>query len=456
MFNYHSILTFFFLLVISPALSATSLQGIDAASDSDFYEYGEPPVAKVELGRLLFFDKVLSGNLNISCASCHHPLAGTGDGLSLPVGEGGRGIGMTRDSGYRSHAVHERVPRNSPPVFNLGARQFDRLFHDGRVEADPFSASGFRSPAGDLLPDGLENMLAVQAMFPVTSGAEMAGQAGENPQADAAALGLLGGPEGVWNLIAKKLRSIPEYVDLFMWAYPGEILEAAEITYVHAANAIASFEASAWRFDDSPFDRYLRGDRQALSPTARHGMNVFYGAGHCSDCHSGTFQTDHEFHAIAMPQIGPGKGDNTAGFVDGLDDFGRERVSGNSADRFRFRTPSLRNVALSAPYGHSGAYNSLEAVVRHHLEPVKSLHNYDPSQASLPLRPDLDDLDFVVMESEDRRNAIADSNELNAVRLKEGDIQALLSFLHALTDTAALDMRSAIPAAVPSGLPVWD
>lgn len=456
MSNYHSILTFFFIVVISPALGATSLQSIDAARDSDFHEDGAPPAVKVELGRLLFFDKVLSGNLNISCASCHHPLAGTGDGLSLPVGEGGRGMGMTRDSGHGSDAVYERVPRNSPPLFNLGARQFVRLFHDGRVEEDAFSASGFRSPAGGFLPDGLESVLAVQAMFPVTSGTEMAGQAGENPQADAAALGWLSGPEGVWDLIAQKLRSIPEYVDLFMQAYPEEIFDAGSITYVHAANAIASFEASAWRFDDSPFDRYLRGDHRALSPAARRGMNIFYGAGHCADCHSGPFQTDNEFHAVAMPQIGPGKGDNTAGFADGQDDFGRERVSGDSLDRFRFRTPSLRNVALSAPYGHSGAFNSLEAVVRHHLDPVNSLHDYDRSQAALPLRPDLDELDFVVMDSEDRRNAIANSNELIAVKLKEREIQFLLSFLHALTDPAALDMRSAIPAAIPSGLPVWD
>ncbi len=163
------------------------------ASDVDYYDNGLPNAAKVELGKQLFFDKILSGNLNISCATCHHPFAGTGDGLSLSVGEGGRGLGVTRDNGAGSDAVHERVPRNAPALFNLGAREFTHLFHDGRVQPNPVFPRRHRV-AGELrnLPDGLDNALAVQAMFPVTSATEMAGQAGENPIADAAAAGNLG------------------------------------------------------------------------------------------------------------------------------------------------------------------------------------------------------------------------------------------------------------------------
>jgi len=439
-----------------PALHAAGPHGPRASVDADFHYQGQPYPPKAELGRLLFFDKILSGNLNISCASCHHPLAGTGDGLSLPVGEGGQGLGITRDTGIGAAAVHERVPRNAPPLFNLGAREFDRLFHDGRVEENPFVPSGFDSPAGGDLPHGLDNVLAAQAMFPVTSGAEMAGQPGENPQADAAALGRLTGPSGVWELIAQKLRALPEYVGLFMAAYPGEIRDGSEIRFVHAANAIAAFEASAWRLDNSPFDQYLRGMRKALSMQAHMGMKLFYGRGGCGSCHSGTFQTDHDFHAIAMPQIGPGKGDNQEGYTDGSDDFGREGVSGDPADRFRFRTPSLRNVALSPPYGHAGAFHLLEAVVLHHLDAVNSLHEYDAGQAALPSRANLDELDLVLMNDENRRNAIADTNVLDPVNLDENDIRALLAFLHALTDPAALDMRKVVPASVPSGLPMWD
>ena len=238
-----------------------------------------------------------------------------------------------------------------------------------------------------------------------------------------------------------------------MAAYP-EIQSVADITYVHAANAIAAFEATAWRFDDSPFDRHLRGDRRAMSPSARRGMRVFHGEAKCARCHSGRFQTDQSFHAIAMPQIGPGKGDNLDGYADGRDDFGRERVTGRTRDRFKFRTPTLRNVALTAPYGHTGAYNTLEAVVRHHLDPVGSLHNYDQQQAVLPSRTDLDAEDFVVMNDDMRRIAIADANELDPVTLSDEQFRDLIEFLHALTDRDALDLRSDTPPGVPSGLPL--
>ena len=129
---------------------------------------------------------------------------------SLPVGEGGCGLGMSRDTGSGEQAIHARVPRNAPPVFNLGAREVRVMFHDGRLEAgrlilvdlevrvmfhdgrlevDENEPSGFDSPAGDALPEELDNVGAAQALFPVTSLEEMAGQPGENPVADAAAEG---------------------------------------------------------------------------------------------------------------------------------------------------------------------------------------------------------------------------------------------------------------------------
>ena len=152
-------------VVCGTALAGNRLYLPTPADDTDYYDAGSPDPGKVALGRQLFFDKMLSGNLNIACATCHHALTDTGDGLSLPVGEGGRGLGVTRDTGVGADAIHERVPRNAPPVFNLGAREFTTLFHDGRVQIDPTQPGGFRSPAGDTLPEGLDNVLAVQAMF---------------------------------------------------------------------------------------------------------------------------------------------------------------------------------------------------------------------------------------------------------------------------------------------------
>jgi cytochrome c peroxidase len=439
------------LLVVSVHAGKHRVRIPDALYDADFHDYGDPDPAKVQLGQFLYFDKILSGNNNISCATCHHVLTGTGDGLALPVGEGGRGLGVMRDTGSAADAIHERVPRNAPPVYNLGANAFTVMFHDGRLTVDTTYPSGFQSPAGLDLPAGLDNALAAQAMFPVTSVTEMAGQAGENTVADAAAAGNLAGADGVWEQLAARLRANHEYVELFKAAYP-DIGDAADITFVHAANAIGAYEATAFRADNSPFDRYLRGDRRALSLSASRGMRAFYRGNSCASCHSGPLQTDLKFHSIAMPQIGPGKGDGLSGY----DDYGRERFTGDPTDRYKFRTPTLRNVALTGPWGHDGAYDSLRAVVEHHLDPVESLYAYDITQARLPARDDLEDIDKTIMEDRATLADIAASNELAPRRLSQRKLNDLMAFLHALTDETSLDLRTKSPSRVPSGLSLAD
>ena len=138
------------------------------------------------------------------------------------------------------------------------------------------------------------------------------------------------------------------------------------------------------------------------------------------------------------------------------EDYGRERVTGYAADRYRFRTPSLRNVVLTGPWGHAGAYNSLRDVVLHHLDPVASLEGYDPAQAVLPPRVDLDAIDFIVHEDASRHADIGAANELEPVDLSEQQVEDLLAFLHTLTDPASIDLRVDVPFEVPSGLPVYD
>lgn len=424
------------------------------------YDFPTPAAEKVELGRVLMFDKILSGNMNISCGTCHHSLTATGDGLSLPVGEGGKGLGVTRNvNAGTPDEIVERVPRNAPPVFNLGDESFHTLFHDGRVSTvggEGFP-SGCKTPAGSNLPDNLENVLACQAMFPVTSATEMAGQAGENSIANAAAAGNLAGPGGVWAQLAERLQAIPAYVDMFQAAFPGDVVSASDITYAHAANAISAFEGVAWRADNSPFDRYLRGDKKAMSENAQAGMELFYEGddnGHaCAECHSGLYQTDQQFHAIAMPQIGSGRGSGP----DGTEDFGRQQVTGDEGDILKFRTPSLRNVALTAPYGHSGAYNSLRAVVEHHMNTVDSLINYE-RQAVLPSHPTLDAENYAAMDNPDAVARMAAANELAPFSYSAEDIDRIIDFLNALTDPASTDLRSDqdVVNGVPSGLPLDD
>ncbi len=461
----------------------------DPVVDADYYDDGAPAPAKVELGRLLFFDKILSGNENISCATCHHPSLASGDGLALPLGEGPTGLGRERKAGgYPSLGVHGRVPRNSPAVFNLGAREFVRLFHDGRVEADPDGnyEGGFITPAKWKLPAGLDNVLAAQAMFPVVSPAEMAGNQGENPIADAVFENNAAGEGGAWQLLAERLKGIDEYVERFMKAFPDTVKRREDITYVLAANAIAAFQTREFRADASPFDEYLRGKADALSQSAKRGLRLFYGRANCSSCHAGKFQTDHDFHAIAMPQIGPGKGDGSdgsfwraTGLKLALEDYGRGRVTYRSEDRYRFRTPSLRNVALTGPYGHAGAYRSLEAVVRHHLDPVASLHGYQIDGAALPALDNVLELtadgasfgqnwlspvrrdgfrlsDTWVQKNDHLRGKIAAANELAPIELSDAEVKDLLAFLDSLTDPRAAALDYVVPTLVPSGLPVTD
>jgi cytochrome c peroxidase len=124
--------------------------------------------------------------------------------------------------------------------------------------------------------------------------------------------------------------------------------------------------------DNSYWDRYLGGSVDAISQDAKQGALLFYGQAGCANCHSGPLLTDQEQHVLAAPQVGPGKGELAPL------DVGRMQVTSVEADKFAFRTPPLHNVVLSGPWMHDGAYNTLEAVVAHHLDPASSLLQYDP------------------------------------------------------------------------------
>ncbi|MGB5039007.1 MAG: cytochrome-c peroxidase, partial [Blastocatellia bacterium] len=115
-----------------------------------------------------------------------------------------------------------------------------------------------------------------------------------------------------------------------------------------------------------------------------------------------------------------------------------------------------RNVALTGPWGHAGAYDSLEAVIRHHLDPTAALEQYDSSQAVLPSRPDLDALDLIAFLDPARRAEITQTVELTPVVLTDAQIVDLLEFLRSLTDPASMDLRLDLPTRVPSGLPMAD
>jgi cytochrome c peroxidase len=400
-------------------------------------------IAWVTLGRDLFYDPILSGNQNIACATCHHPSLASGDGVSLGLGEGATGLGLAR-APMAAQMPRARIPRNAPALWNVGASKYVTFFHDGRVTLDSEAPHGIRMPTGRALPAPVSSPLAAQVILPLLSPEEMAGAPGENSIADRVAAEDITSDTGAWALITARVAEIPSYHDRF------ERLTGTSPQITDLAEALAAFITFEFRAVNSPWDKFLAGETDALSVDAQRGALLFFGDAKCSTCHSGALQTNHGFHAIGIPQLGPGKA--KAAGLPSYADIGRQAITGNEEDRYRFRTPSLRMVSLTGPYGHSGAYGSLEAVIRHHSDPILSLMTYDRQEALLP-KVNLGD-DWGAMEDQDELINIAAAIELPAQPLDTKKISELVAFLEALTDTRAAKGRLGVPSQVPSGLAI--
>lgn len=423
-----------------PPLSAN-----DAELRQSFNNWGVIPIgpmpaqdpAKVALGRSLFFDKILSGNRDIACATCHQPGAALGDGLSLAVGTGGTGAGTARTPG----AGRSFVPRNSPSLLNAGLGLF-YVFWDGRLNS--FGSGPFR-----LLPDsffltGVPNILAAQAMLPVLNRVEMRGEPGDRD--------VLGNPNElaefaddqlpeIWRAIMTRLVAIPEYVDLFRAAFPAT--PTAQLRFQHAAEALAAYQMEAFTFTRSPFDRYLDRDNTALTFEQKRGAQLFTGRAQCVSCHSGPFVGGQSFANVGAPQVGPGVGNEPPL------DLGRGAIE-RDFYRFAFRVAPLRNVELTAPYMHSGVYPTLDAVVEHYNDVRLGLKTYDVSQ----LPPALRDQYHGDEASLGQVLARLDFRVSVPFQFTETETRDLVAFLRSLTDPAARDLSSLAPTRVPSGLPV--
>lgn len=394
-----------------------------------------PPLRRelVDLGRALAFDKILSGNRNISCMTCHHPSLGLGDGRHISVGEGASGLGAGRQ-----HPSGVFIPRNAPPLFNLHVTSV--LFWDGRVAE---TEHGLVTPAGAQLDREMRATLelgavAAQAMFPVISPEEMRGRPGTNELADFANDDFT----GIWAALMDRLGAIPAYVRMFEAAYPGTDFE--DMTFAHAGNAIAAFEIASLSFVDTPWDRFLAGDDAALTQRELRGAWFFLTAGNCAGCHSGPALSDMSFHATAVPQIGPGQGHGPRG----TDDFGRAGVTGDPADRYAFRTPPLRNVALTGPWGHAGQFVSLADYGFHYVDPEAALLGYDPMQLEPALRSMVEPNQAELLDVLDP--------EMDPATLDQQTMNTIAAFVGALTDDEARNLTHLIPSSVPSGLPVSD
>lgn len=311
---------------------------------------------KVELGRLLYFDPILSGDDSISCAHCHHPDLGFSDNRGRSMGIGGEGLGQDREGGAL-------LRRGSPTIWNSAYNHLQ--FWDGRAAT-----------------------LEAQAAKPITDPSEMA----EDPE----------------KLVAQ-LAAIPEYVERFE-----QVFGADGVSFDNVTLAIGAFERTITS-RDSRFDRYAAGDRTALSESERRGLNVFRSLEtRCFECHNLPTFANRDFKVVGVPE------------VEGLDapDYGREEIVGDPAYRRAFKVPTLRNVALTAPYMHNGRFRTLSEVIDFYAGGGGLGEGLDV--------PNIDD-------------------KIRPFALEPWDKEDLVAFLHALTDESA---KPAIPESVPSGLPV--
>lgn len=400
---------------------------------------------QARLGQLLFYDKILSGNRNISCGTCHHHDLGGSDGLSLGIGEGGTGLGPKRTPGDGPDRIAKRIPRNAPALWNLGHKDVRVLFHDGRLEISDIYGNGFDSPAEEWLPQGLQSILAAQALFPMTAQFEMAGNTGENEIIGAVKDRIDLG----WPILAKRVRTIPDYGKMFVDAFD-HIDRPEDVTIVEIGNALAAFIGTEWANYDSPYDAFLTNGTP-LPDDAERGRQLFFGEARCAQCHNGPLLTDQDFHAMALPPFGPGR---TRQWDPIPRDVGRMGATDDLEDAYRFRTPPLRNVALTAPYGHNGAYAHLRDMVRHMADPVTMRAEWTPALAALPQVPWLQEIDFVIQSDRLEMERSSATLDVRPVSLSEAQVDDLVAFLESLTGVSALERPMGRPATVPSGLPV--
>jgi len=335
---------------------------------------------KAQLGKQLFFSKNLGGEQSSACVSCHHPILGGGDQLSLPIGVSAINeleqsshdlLGHGRFNGIESNNLPS-VPRNSPTVFNLGLNN-RALFWDSRVERrrggiiitpdSPIDNQG-QQLHDQSLPDNV-TLAAAQARFPVTSSEEMRGNflSGTTNQDLRSELTM--------RFTDNNPAFENNWAQSFIQAFGDE-----NITFDRIADAIGEYERSMV-FVNNPWTSYLAGNNDALSQEQKAGAVLFFtnrrdgGAG-CSGCHRGQTFASNRHHLVAYPQIGPGKGNDTGTATS--NDFGRENINNQIEERFHFRAPSLLNIAVTAPYGHTGAYQTLEEVVAHYNNPRDAIN----------------------------------------------------------------------------------
>lgn len=433
---------------------------------------GRPVDKKLaNLGRLLWFDKIGALHSDNSCSGCHSPSNGFGDTQSIA-------IGIQNNNLVGPHRTGPRNQRRTPMAANTAF--FPKLMWNGRFSAisdDPFDNSqGFLFPP----PEGttkfppndpiVTQLLIAQAHIPPTELTEVAGFTGTkgtiDPRFDVFDDGL-GSPvpppdssgfrnEPIRQAVLKRLNASPAYRNLFGESFP-EVAHGAPIDFSMFGRAIAEFEFTL-TFANAPIDRFARGETEAMSTEEKEGALLFFGKARCVQCHavaghSNQMFSDFTNRVIGVPQIAPFFGlkkGNTIFDGPGEDeDFGTEQITGDPADRYKFRTAPLRNLALAPAFFHNGSFTRLEDAVRHHLNVFDSARNYDPRSAGVaqdltyrlgPIEPVLERVDPLLARP---------------INLSRDEFKDLVTFVrHGLLDPRAKreNLCKLVPDAAPSGM----
>jgi cytochrome c peroxidase len=423
---------------------------------------------KVELGRLLFFDKILGLHNDNSCAGCHNPANGFGDSQPIAIGvQNNNVVGPDRHG--------PRNQRRSPAAANTAF--YPAFMWTARFVAlsgDPFDNSlGFQFPVPppeDLL---FEQTLGIaQASLPSTELVEMAGFTGVKN--DPGSLG----PEfsqfddgkgeplppedatgtrnaGILARVTERINAIPEYLKLFGDAFNNGVPFAPGQVDIHMRReALGEFQM-AITAANAPLDQFARGDAAAMSAEQKRGALLFFGKAGCVDCHAVAGEanemfSDFKLHRIAGPQVFPdfGVGKGNVAFENGTEDFGEEETSGDPSHRYMFRTAPLRNLAVAVAFFHNGAFGSIENAIKHHLNPIESARNYNPKQNHLASDLHVGPIEPVLAMG-------IDPLLQDPLELSQKELQELTAFVsQALLDPKVFDFCTLVPKRVPSGLPL--
>lgn len=304
-----------------------------------------PVPEKVELGRLLFYDPVLSGDRDVACATCHHPSSGYAETLELSIGVNGHGFGSNRV--FKSPNAIPFTKRNAQTVLNSAFNGID-IFGD----YDPLTAPMF----WDLRSSSLES----QALEPIKAMEEMRG--------------LNFSESEIYPEVVARIKNIPEYVERFNRVFPG----AEPVNMSNIAKAIASFERTLLA-NNSRFDRYMRGDQTALSESEIEGFETFKRVG-CGNCHNGPMFSDYKTHVISVPPS----------------DKLNQPDSGFQST-FAFRTPTLRNLRFTFPFMHNGQLTSLREILEFY-EDIAGGKSRHPQVSREQLDPFIRELDLQVKD----------------------------------------------------------